>query len=106
MDSIYTVTTVPATFPHKDVRCIGWFPEKSLAVEAIKNNYGDMNEDGHYRYALVEKVDSGIYTFPREETWFEWKKVAGLGAHNAESRYMQLSKKPNRFNQIACFSMG
>ena len=101
---IYTVTTIPATFPQRPTRCIGWFSERSLAIEAIKNNYGDMNEDGHYRYALVEEVEDGIYTFPREEVWFEWKEIVGV--NQPRSNYMLLDKKPNRFNQVVCFSMG
>ena len=101
---IYTVTTIPHDYPYKGCRCIGWFPERSLAVTAIKNNFGDMNEEGHYLYALVEEVKDGIYTFPREENWFEWKQEIGVG--RPTSRYMPLDKKPNRFSQVVCFSMG
>ena len=101
---IYTVTTIPATFPQRPTRCIGWFPDRDLAVEAIRDNYGDMNEDGHYRYALVEEVEEGIYTFPREEIWFKWEEIVGI--NRPESKYFLIDKKPNRFNQVVCFSMG
>ena len=104
MAAIYTITTIPHDFPYKDSRCIGWFESCDEAIQEVRNNSGDMNEDGHYRFVVVEKVQPGIYTFPREEHWFEWGKF--LKISTPTTGYTLLEKKPNRFNQIVCFSMG
>jgi len=95
---IYTITTIPTAFPYKDSRCIGWFESCADAFAEVRHNSGDMYEEGHYRYAVIEGVHPGIYSFPREEFWFEWSgDVPG---------YIILDKKPNRFNNVVCFSMG
>ena len=103
---IYTVTTIPADFPEKDVRCLGWYEKVEEAIDAIEHNSGDMNEDGHYKYAFIEIVESGIYTFPREEIWFKWIEVVGVNTTLPIKKYVKLDEKPNRFKQTVCFSMG
>lgn len=97
---IYTITTIPHDFPFRDSRCLGWFNSCADAFAEVRNNSGDMNEDGHYRYVVIEEVESGIYSFPRKEFWFEW--ISGT----ASTGYSILDKKPNRFNNVVCFSMG
>jgi len=100
---IYTITTIPREFPHKDSRCIGWLESCHAAFQEVRNNSGDIYEEGYYHYAVIEEVTPGIYTFPRKEFWFEWSR----GKDGIISPgYVILEKKPNRFNNVVCFSMG
>jgi len=100
---IYTITTIPRDYPFRDSRCLGFRGSCHDAFQEVRNNSGDMNEDGHYHYVVIEEVKEGIYTFPREEYWFEWSR----GKDGIISPgYIILEKKPNRFNNVVCFSMG
>ena len=105
MIPIYTITTIPATFPHKDSRCVGWFEHCDDAFNEIRHNAGDIYEEGHYRYAVIEEVQPGIYTFPRKEFWFEWYEGRPDSGFPS-SGYIILENKPNRFKQTVCWSMG
>jgi hypothetical protein len=105
MMPIYTITTIPTAFPYKDSRCIGWFESCADAFNEVRNNSGDMYEEGHYRYAVIEEVNSGIYSFPRKEFWFEWSENR-VSKSIPVPGYIILDKKPNRFNNVVCFSMG
>ena len=59
-------------------RCFGWFPTKNRAVTAVLNNCCDIHERS-YKYAIVEKVGSGIHgSIGRsDEEWFEWNDQLG-----------------------------
>lgn len=105
MIPIYTLTTIPATFPHKSSRCVGWFESCVDAFTEVRHNSGDIYEEGHYRYAVIEEVSPGIYTFPRQEFWFEWNE-GRIDKEFPSSGYIILENKPNRFKQTACWSMG
>jgi hypothetical protein len=102
---IYTITTIPYDYPFKDSRCVGFLGSCHDAFQQVRNNAGDIYEDGHYRYVVIEEVKEGIYTFPREEHWFEWIKNRDDGDVFSPG-YIILDKKPNRFNNVVCFSMG
>jgi hypothetical protein len=102
---IYTITTVPATFPHKPSRCIGWLESCADAFAEVRYNAGDMYEEGHYRYVVIEQVEQGIYTFPREEFWFEWDENR-INEKSSSPGYIILEEKPNRFKQTVGWSMG
>ena len=102
---IYTITTIPQDFPLKDSRCLGWLESCHAAFDEVRTNSVDMNEDGHYRYVVIEQVTEGIYTFPREEHWFEWSEDKANDGVTSPG-YIILEKKPNRFNNVVCFSMG
>lgn len=79
--SIYTVTTLTTDYnPTLDdtvilrQRCVGYFFNIRDAKRCIEENWGDIYENGHYTHAVIEKVEHGIYSYPREEWWYEWNK--------------------------------
>jgi len=94
MDKIYTVTT-EADNHETPSRCVGWFKEVGEAIECVVKNYGDIYEAGSYPYCVIEQVEPGLYTFPRKELWFRWKKD-----------HYELTDKPEYFKGICNFSMG
>ncbi len=102
---IYTITTIPQDFPSRDSRCLGWLESCADAFDEVRNNSGDMSEDHHYRYVVIEEVTPGIYSFPRKEFWFEWSENRN-NKNTSHPGYVILEKKPNRFNNVVCFSMG
>ena len=91
-NNIFTVTTIREDH---DNRCVGWYPNLQQAMRVVLDNAGDIYEEGSYPYCVIESVPSGLYSFPREETWFEW--TGGC--------YVQIPK-PEIFKQIACFGIG
>lgn len=93
MDRVWLVTSVSAVRGH---RCWGWFLTKERAIEAVEGNYGDINECGHYEYAVIESAAEGILGILNgEEVWLEWR----------EGRYVQCDK-PADFHNVVNFGMG
>lgn len=93
---IYTITVVRfATFQNH--RSVGFFYTFEDADRAVRQNMGDMNEDGHYIFAVIEPVREGIYVLPRKETWYKF---------NNEKKEYEPCEKPNRFKCIAGWSLG
>lgn len=99
-DPIYTISTIRSPgFSH--IRCIGFFHELDVAIKAVENNDMDMNEDGYYHYALIEKVGPGFYnlaylTIEDHEIWFKWHNIRGY----------QRCEKPDHYKRTVCFGIG
>ena len=94
-NAIYTVTTLRGALYGRP-RCVGFYHEIEKAKDTIKNNVLDINEAGHYHYAVIEKVSPGIYHFDGEEIWFKWHHIKGY----------QQCDKPDNFKRVVCFSIG
>ena len=90
---IYTVTTIRSTGFNS--RCVGFFHEYENAEKIILENIYDIYED-YYLYAVIEKIEAGIYSQCKESTWFIWENDS----------YKKLDKKPERFNNVINFSIG
>jgi len=94
---IYTITTMRRSLDMGS-RCVGFYFEKHHAIDVVVNNYYDIYEEGYYPYCVIEGVREGIYSFPREETWFEWDRD--------KSCYVKIPNKPEKLNKVCCFSFG
>lgn len=57
-------------------RCVGWFPTFEEAEEYVVGNYGDLEEAGYYKWAVIEKMESGLYPhhYIDENKWFQFEK--------------------------------
>ena len=94
---IYTITTLRHSL-YSPCRCIGFFHEKENAISSIEHNDGDMYEEGHYPYAVIEKPLPGIYHFDSDvEVWFHW---------DTELKCYKQCKKPEKFKRVVCFGIG
>jgi len=104
---IYTITTIKRISPfnhnkfNKGIkewslgkRCIGYFIDLENAKEAVEDNYGDMYEEGHYPYCIIEGHKEGIYGFTSEIYWYKWN-----------SGYKQIDK-PKGLENICGYGMG
>ena len=80
----------------------GLFKEKKEAMDVIINNHCDLSEDNYYPYALVEKVNFGLYGVGAEkpelsQVWFKWDVE--------EEKYKQVNEKPDDLKIIAQFTL-
>jgi hypothetical protein len=82
---IYTITllsdivdkkhTNGKVFKHRDSRSVGFFFKKDDAINSVINNDGFMRDD-FYTFAVIEKLEEGIYTYACEkQTWLSWDKI-------------------------------
>lgn len=105
--AIYTVTTLRGALAG-DTRCVGFYHNKAHAVAAIEHNDFDINECGHYNFAVVEKVMPGLYNLgvldqleslddPEFQTWFQW--------HYGDKKYKPC-KKPEPLKNTVSFGIG
>ena len=49
----------------------GYFWTKESAVDSVHRNMTDMHET-IYPYAIVEKLEPGLFPVPKERVWFGW----------------------------------
>lgn len=56
-----------------DIRHWGYFSSKEECIKILHKNITDLHEY-YYNYAVIEKIDSGLYSFPTEREFFEYKK--------------------------------
>lgn len=54
-----------------ELRAIGYYPHKEMAIEDVLENAIDMNE-GMYKYAVIEFIPCGLYQPATEKIFFEW----------------------------------
>lgn len=94
---IYTVTTVPYNFPHKNATTVGFFNTYEDAQDCVKNNDCDIAEEGWYRFAIIEEYTPGIYMVPQYERWFEWDGDSKV--------YKPRLERPKKFRNICCWGM-
>lgn len=68
---MYFITTIQEENGEiKDGRCVGYFKSEYQAVKVVTNNMYDIFEC-LYNYAVIEKVEEGIYQYDQNPQWFE-----------------------------------
>lgn len=81
MNKIFTVTTIGVDDPSTEIsfnnhhsRCVGYYFDKEIAFDRVKNNNCDIYECGCYPYVVIEAVEPGIYKYAMKEErwWFKW----------------------------------
>jgi len=94
--AIYTITTLRSSL-YAPCRCVGFFHEKKHAIESVKNNDGDIYEEGFYPYVVIEKSLPGIYHFESDDVWFRW---------NRKLKCYKKCEKPDMYKRVVCFGIG
>jgi hypothetical protein len=92
---IYTVTTMRGALAAGS-RSVGFFYLKADAERCLAENWGDIYECGYYPFAVIERVEQGIYTVPRSEYWYKWD--------DKKKGYVPC-EKPDRFKQVCGWSL-
>lgn len=73
----------------------GFFMEKEKALNAVRDNAGDIRESS-YDYAFVEKIGEGLYNVTKERWFFKWDQKA--------RQYVEI-KEPEGMKNMIGFSM-
>jgi len=61
-------------YENHDSRCWGFFRSKKKAIQAVTENWTDMNEAAYYHYAVIEPHYEGLINpIIGEEMWFKAK---------------------------------
>ena len=55
-------------------RTVGYFETPEDARKCIEENWGDIYENGYYKYAVIEDAEPGLYsTAESSPIFFKWK---------------------------------
>lgn len=87
---MYFITSV---YPKKEgygTRCIGYLASKKRAINVVTNNTGDLYEAGAYPYAVIERIEEGLYQYDFNPLWFKYNRDT--------DEYEQLEKEPDFIN--------
>lgn len=56
-----------------DKRIVGYFLDLETAKECVEQNWGDLYEDGYYKYAVIEDVEPGLYrSVSSKPIFYKW----------------------------------
>ena len=107
MNNIYTITAIEDEYS-KVSRCVGWFDNYEDAKKNTLENARDFSECGGYKYAVIEKVGSGVFPFCNSEDQFWFKVVEETGAVGEiiNIKYEELKEIPEGFRGYSNFSIG
>ena len=55
-------------------RVVGYYEDLETARKAVEENWGDLYEDGYYKYAVIEDVEPGLYRSDEAHPiFFKWE---------------------------------
>jgi hypothetical protein len=89
---------IPSDRTRRLWRSVGFLFDKEEAIQAVKNNAGDIYEAGYYPLCVVETLGEGIYPNTISTAWFQWDKDKG--------GYQEIPERPDDLKQVVSFSMG
>lgn len=94
---IYTITTLKSLDIYKlGRRTVGYYKDLEIAQKAVKENWMDIYENGHYPFCVIESVEEGIYVgCGYGEYWYQW----------IDDGYYPIDK-PEEFKHSIGFSIG
>lgn len=87
-DIIKKARSLPDDYKYEnhDSRCWGFFRSKKKAIQAVTENWIDMNEAAYYHYVIIEPHYEGLISpIIGEEMWFKAKyekRTDGRGQYN------------------------
>jgi hypothetical protein len=92
---IYTLTQICNEQDTRS-RCQGWFSTLKSAKKTIVDNSEILNEDGYYRFLVIEQIPEGISIGLHKEWWFVWDE---------DNEVYVKTAKPDALRHIIHFSM-
>ena len=73
MDTFFALTTLNIDGEYRS-RLVGCFPDFESALKCVLENHLDIYEEGWYPYAVIEKLDWGLYPNSIANRWFyQWQ---------------------------------
>ena len=81
-------------------RVVGYFEDLETAKKCVKENWGDIYEDGYYKYAVIEDVEDGLYRSAESKPQFyKWVGDIKTGGYRP-------IKRPRALKNIFGFTIG
>ena len=77
-------------------RCFGYFGDKDTAIQAVTENWCDINETC-YDYAVIEHIEPGIHPIGDEQIWFQF---------DYDDRAYHWTEKPDAVKGTINFALG
>jgi hypothetical protein len=81
----------------KKHRAVAWSFKLDFLIEDVKNNACDINEAGHYPYAVIEEMYEGFYPTIVSEHWFKFDRET--------EKYIEI-ERPKSLNCIQISAIG
>ena len=93
---VYFVATM-RSLENTSTRTVGYFKTQKDAIRCVEGNYGDIYEEGFYKYAIIECVSDGLYQYDLNPLFFEWNKE--------KQQYIRI-ERPEQFKNVIGFTIG
>ena len=100
---IYAVASISKDGKH--THCIGWFKSYEEAEKEVLNDTGDFSEEGENEYAVIEKVDDGVFPISEVQKWFRADVKKDDEGYVVDIKYKPIAV-PEKFKGIINFSIG
>lgn len=72
-------------------RTVGYFEDLETAKKCVEENWGDIYEDGYYKYAVIEDVEPGLYQSAESTPiFFKWEGSIKDGKYQEIERPIEL----------------
>lgn len=83
-----------------DKRVAGYFLDLEEAKQCVEQNWGDLYEDGYYKYAVIEDVELGLYQSVNPKSIF-YKWVGDIGGAGYKK-----TRRPKYWKRTWGFTVG
>ncbi len=73
--SIYTLIAIPGCIhssASSSSRCFGWYPFFEEAELAVLQNQASLNENGYYKWIVIEETSCGVFPIVSRQWWYMW----------------------------------
>ena len=60
-------------------RVVGYYDDFNTAKKAVEENWCDIYEDGHYKYAVIEALEPGLYPICLTPIFYKWEGDSKTG---------------------------
>ena len=70
----------------KSHRIVGFFKDLETAKQAVEENWGDLYEDGYYKYAIIEEREDGLYSHCESPLFYKWEGTIKDGGYKPIDR--------------------
>ena len=95
MTSIYTITCLTnleedkTGWPNFGASAfMGYYFDRDEAINAVETNRCGIDERC-YTYAVIEKIDEGLYAYPRPRLFYKFNIEKGIYEHIEEPEFMK-----------------
>ncbi len=83
-----------------DKRIVGYFLDLETAKRCIEENWGDLYENGYYKYAVIEDVEPGLYgSIHSKPIFYKWVGDEDTGG-------FKRSRRPKSLKHTWGFTIG